>query len=342
MNNGQGLMDLEDFYKQLREHLHGGSDAAQLGEDVFSTKEINSVAIPRYDGTQTLSERHTVPRRADGVPFRQIGGHGATQPLTYRGGLSILASRHPEFVACHTILHDCLTDYNNRGLNMIQQRGWRYATSGIMGPANVPFPFADAKQNLRFRVVNATMALNGRSTLAELGDSIMKLRFRDPEFVSHLLHSGMLQATDVDEVVTNEVEVVTTPYGIQTERCDGPTHILGTWTTLPTKPAAAELNVAPSYAGFQRPSIPAPSHRRVTSPGIVSPQPRNALSRSPTPEPVYPGYQLVDRFVQWTPPTAKTVPSASLGKPRGRRLRTPTYSPYQPSPLSRSVTPSDL
>ncbi|KAJ7678323.1 hypothetical protein DFH06DRAFT_1121813 [Mycena polygramma] len=323
-----------DLYLYLRVPLMVSSTSGRPSaeshklQNNFSDEEINSIAISRDDGMQRLCDSYTVPRCSDGVPFRQIAGHGENQPLTYKGGLSILASRYPEFVACHTILHGCLLDYTDRGLGMIHQRGWRYATTDITGPANIPFPFADRRQNLRFRVVNATMALNGLTTLAELGNSVMKLRFRDPEFVSHLLHSDMLRATDVDEVVTNEEASVspcgiqahfdftyplptTNPMPFQTERCDDPTRVLGTWAALPTSPAPAELTVASGYVGIRRPNTPEPSHCRVPSVGIASPQPRVALSRSPTPEPAHPGYHFADRFVRWTPPVAKKVPTAA-------------------------------
>ncbi|KAJ6511449.1 hypothetical protein C8R47DRAFT_1065012 [Mycena vitilis] len=354
MNTGPGIVEIEDFYRKMRTFRDQCSNTAQLGwvcsllpssssaefrdtQNLFTPSEINSIAIPRHDGMQRLCDSQTVPRRSDGVPFRKIGGYGATQSLIYKGGLSILASRHPELIACHTLLLSCLDDYTNRGADMIRQRGWRYNMTGITGPANVPFPFADEGLNLRFRVVNATMAHNGRATLAELGDCIMKLRFRNPEMVSHWLHSDMLRATDVDETVTNE-EMGALPNGIQarfnftyplpkansppfqTERCDDSTRVLGNWAALPTSPAPAQFTNASGYMGIRHSTTPGPSHRRVTSIGVTLSRSHTADSRSPTPEPVHPGYHLVDSFVRWTPPVAKTVPSTSSTR-TSRRAR---------------------
>ncbi|KAJ7982885.1 hypothetical protein DFH06DRAFT_1318350 [Mycena polygramma] len=355
MNNDRGLVNIEELHKEKRDLLDHGEDNAHLGWG-FTSKEINSIAIPRDDGMLRLVQGRIAPRGSNGEAICKIGGYGATQPLTYQGGLAIQVSRELEFASCHALLHTCLTDYTDRGLGMIKQNAWTYDTACISRPANVPFPFVNDGQNLQFRVVNATMALNGRTTLAELGDAIMKLRFRNPELVSHMLHSNVLRAMNTKEMVTNEEAPVipaitsqarfsfrcpvpqTNPKPFQTERYEGPTRIMGTWATTPTPSVRAELAPAQGYVGIQRPFTPEPSYRHVAS-ASASSQPHVA-SRSPTPEPAHPGYHFADRFVRWTPPVAKKVPTASR-RPDGRRIRTPTPRPYQPSPLSRSVTPSD-
>ncbi|KAJ7668750.1 hypothetical protein DFH06DRAFT_1126192 [Mycena polygramma] len=349
MNNDRGLVNIEELHKEKRDLLDHGEDNAHLGwvslpplnspaaksdgEQGFTSKEINSIAIPRDDGMLRLVQGRIAPRGSNGEAICKIGGYGATQPLTYQGGLAIQVSRELEFASCHALLHTCLTDYTDRGLGMIKQNAWTYDTACISRPANVPFPFVNDGQNLQFRVVNATMALNGRTTLAELGDAIMKLRFRNPELVSHMLHSNVLRAMNTKEMVTNEEAPVipaitsqarfsfrcpvpqTNPKPFQTERYEGPTRIMGTWATTPTPSVRAELAPAQGYVGIQRPFTPEPSYRHVAS-ASASSQPHVA-SRSPTPEPAHPGYHFADRFVRWTPPVAKKVPTAS---------RTPTSS----------------
>ncbi|KAJ6447556.1 hypothetical protein C8R47DRAFT_1085246 [Mycena vitilis] len=343
MNHGRDLVNLEEFYKEMREFLNSEGDATRWvspsplrsgsidtyeSSQTFTREELNSIAIPRHDGMQQLVEGRVFPRGPGGKPFR---------PLTYMGGVAIQVSRNLDFVSCLTVLHACLNDYTTRGLDVIQEFGWRLETSCIAAATSIPFPFADGQLNMRFRVVNATMRLNGRATLAELGDALGRLCFRDPELISHFLHSNMLRPIDAEEVVSNE-SAVSSPRGIQAsfnftcplpspepqplqnERHEGPMRVMGTWASFPTPPVHTDFTVARGYMGIPRPQTPEPSYFRAAS--SSTPPSFRRHSRTPTPEPAHPGYHLVDRFVRWTPPVAKTAsPISRTRSPRHANLR---------------------
>ncbi|KAJ7601920.1 hypothetical protein DFH06DRAFT_1351851 [Mycena polygramma] len=170
-----------------------------------------------------------------------------------------------------------------------------------------------------------TLAVNGYSAVSSLGDEILKLRFREPELIAHMLQHNMLTVIGEGNP-TVEQHAMSTPEARFDFRCPFPAANTHTFQVASSKgkeravQSWMPVDCDPTADNSHGPS----GHQRLMD---SVPAPRGYFRRG------YPG-----RHPAHSAPINPTAGAPRISPAQRQRLRLLYPSPYRPSPLSRSIT----
>ncbi|KAJ7610758.1 hypothetical protein DFH06DRAFT_1147999 [Mycena polygramma] len=199
---------LQDFLQIIFAHADILLETGQLPEGLVpvTQEEMEKISIPTHDGLYRVTSNSVLPR-LEGRIFRKFGL--TERDVMLLAAVSVAVQRRFGAVACLSLGRICLTDYVAGATELILRHGWPLDTSTCFHPLPAAsLPCLDTDEKLQFRAVNHTLALHGFTAVSSLGDAVMRLQFREPTLVAHLLQHNMLTpATKDGEGVFDEPSV---------------------------------------------------------------------------------------------------------------------------------------
>ncbi|KAJ7615714.1 hypothetical protein DFH06DRAFT_1365766 [Mycena polygramma] len=322
---------LHDFFQIIIAHapILLESDKYPAHDAPVTEDELRRLSYVTWDGLFRLTPNSVLPRLFNGEIFREFGPETQERDISLQAAISIVVQRRPGVIACHSLLRSCLLDFNGLGLALIHRHGWKLDTTSCFHPMPKPtIPCLDADENLQFRAINHTLAINGYTVVSCLGDEVLKLRFREPAMIAHMLHHNMLTVVNDEDEDGPSVEqrAMRIPEAGFNFRC--PFSVAKTQPFQVANPKGKERAVQSWMSVDREPTADnshgTTGHRRLSN---SIPAPRAYFRRG------HPG-----RHQAHSAPVNPTAGAPRMSPVQRHRLRIMNPPPYRPSPLSRSLT----
>ncbi|KAJ7642665.1 hypothetical protein DFH06DRAFT_1137217 [Mycena polygramma] len=173
--------------------------SADIPQAQVTAEMLDAVSIPTHDGQRRLRQGFKFPLQASTREVRRFNGRALALGVLFRAALGAEAGKCAEEVVALGLALQLFQTHLDRGEDLLKRLGWSIDLTCLHDedPDAVDLPFAFPHQNSKFQILNHAFFVHGRTAISDPGRKIMKLRFKEPEFIAHLLCSGLLDPLPV-------------------------------------------------------------------------------------------------------------------------------------------------
>ncbi|KAJ6449234.1 hypothetical protein C8R47DRAFT_1084793 [Mycena vitilis] len=151
-------------------------------ERVQRIRDTLAARTPELDnGGHTARNITSVPISLDGQRHRLFSQRALLQPFAYRYIIDVLARHHPDWIEL---------------ISLGAGDGECMRSSSTNSRPPLP-PFLKPHEYSQLRLFKYTLEQHHYPEVARVIDEFLRYRFREPEIVAHLLHSGMFDPHDI-------------------------------------------------------------------------------------------------------------------------------------------------
>ncbi|KAJ6455932.1 hypothetical protein C8R47DRAFT_1082629 [Mycena vitilis] len=171
---------------------------AQFTHRVQNIQDTLEAYSPGLDDGGIMAHNATsVPVSLDGQRYRLFSQRALLQPFAYRYIIDILARHHPDWIELYTLVRSKIQGCNRYLEDLFKRRGWKLDAIMLHQSAPPLPPYLKPHEYSRLRLFKYTLEFHGYSDVVQVIDDFLRYRFREPEVVAHLLHSGMFDPHDI-------------------------------------------------------------------------------------------------------------------------------------------------
>ncbi|KAJ7635973.1 hypothetical protein DFH06DRAFT_1336122 [Mycena polygramma] len=192
---------------------------AQVNEEM-----LDIVSFRTHDGQRQMRSSFKFPMKASAREVRRFNANALAQDTLFRAALGSEAGKHAAEVVELTLIRQKFQTAITNGTGVAKRLGWSIDLSSLHDelPDMFDLPFAMPHENSQFRVLYHAFFTHGRSAVADAARELMKCRFKEPEFIAHLLCNGLLDpvptATPEPDPPIITARPVTTPANFRTHK----------------------------------------------------------------------------------------------------------------------------
>ncbi|KAJ7659821.1 hypothetical protein DFH06DRAFT_1130575 [Mycena polygramma] len=176
----------------IRDETDMPADAlqAQVNDEM-----LDIVSFRTQDGQRQLRASFKFPLKGSTRELRRFNARALSLGTIFRAALGTEAGKHTGEVVKLTTIREQFLTHLSRGTELLKRLGWSIDLGSLHDedPDVFDLPFALPHENSQFRIMYHAFHTHGRSVIADASRELMKFRFKEPEFIVHLLCNGLLE-----------------------------------------------------------------------------------------------------------------------------------------------------